>query len=345
MNSTVFKAFCRRRAAKGFLLLCLILTIAGCGSVSVQPQSLFVFYATPGSKGAEWLWARHYSAAGNPEEGPIKLGRLGLVAQTQIVTSGPSHQILVTLGHHIVAITRSQQVRPYAQLPAPYDALSIRWLSSALYAVVQTPSASHAQVWRFEKNRWQKVRRSLPQGIVTLVVGPMGMPSAFVVDPHRAYIIGLTAHGPSYPIFSGGAPAGTVGFARGTAIIPYASGQRGFGQWIAHQNARHSMRYSFSGVRRAVLAILPGWPLWGLTVQGLVSYRGTRPQWSKMLPWPSPREATMVVVGQRGTPWLVILDGPSQGIWFNQRTGRFGPSFAIVVPDPAVVRAVALSAP
>ncbi len=329
--------------ARGFILLTcsLLLLLTGCGAHSIPSADLLALYTTPTTVGSEWLWARRFSPGGNPLGSSQRLGVLGPVAQTELATRGPHFSTFITLGSKIISLSRTQRIRAVASMPPGYYALSVRWWSSGLLAVVESYRATHAQIWRWRHGSWQVLRKSLPEGIVTLIDGPSAQPVALIVDPHRVYTVSVFSPGLHYPQFDHGSPQGTAGFAGIREVIPYAAGSHGFGQWIARPKTQRGSRQDFESVQQAVLEMAQGSPLWGVTVHGMVPYHGTKPQWSQIRNWPVPMQTTMVVEG-RGTPWILILDGASQGVWFNIGSGHYGPQFAITMPYPDVVREVSI---
>ncbi|MCL5971799.1 MAG: hypothetical protein M1499_04460 [Firmicutes bacterium] len=326
------------------MLTCsLLLLLAGCGVHNIPSADLLALYTTPATAGTEWLWASQFSSDGHPLGTSQRLGVLGPVAQTELATRGPNFVTFITLGTKIISLSRTQRVRVVAPMPPGYYALSVRWWPSGLLAVVESDKASHVQIWRWKHGDWQVLRKSLPEGIVTLIDGPSAQPMALIVDPHRVYTVPVFSRSLQYPVLNGGSPQGTAGFAGLREVVPYATGARGFGQWTATPQTPRGSRQRFVSVQQAVLEMAPGSSLWGLTVHGMVPYHGTKPQWAHIRYWPAPMQTTMVVEG-RGTPWLLILDGASQGIWFNVRSGNYGPQFAITMPYPDVVREVAIIA-
>lgn len=332
--------------ARGFawLTLSMLLWLAGCSAHSNSPSAdLLTLYTTPSKDGIEWIWENRFSPDGHPLGSARRLGILGPVAQTEIATRGPHQSTFITLGNKIVSLSKTQEVRTVAVLPPGYYALSIRWWPLGLLAVVESDKASHAQIWSWRQGNWKVLRKSLPEGIVTLIDGPLAHPMALIVDPHRVYTVSVFSRGLHYPVFDHGSPQGTAGFVGNTEVIPYAAGARGFGQWTAKPNTKRGSRQHFLSVQQAVIEMAQGSPLWGVMARGMVPYHGTRPQWSQIRYWPTPMQTTMVVEG-RGTPWILILDGASQGVWFNVRSGDYGPQFSITMPYPDVVREVAIIA-
>lgn len=302
-----------------------------------------VIYATPSSSGAETLWARSYNAHGKPSGSSVRLGALGLVAQTQIATFDPKrHGLLVTLGSKICVVTGSRS-RLFITVPKPWQVLSIHWIQGALYAVVERPGQSHGSIWTLQSHKWQVVDSELASGIVTLMAGPLGHPTAWVVDPHHADTVVLDASRQwRYPAFRGGSPGGTVAFQKTAEVVPYAEGAKGFGQWVGYPNRLAIHKKIFPSARQAVIAVASGDRLWGMGALGMIPYRGLHPLFTHIHRWPIVMQTTLVRVGS-GKPWLVVLDGPSEGLWFNTRTGQFGPRFTIILPFGDIARAVVVT--
>lgn len=309
---------------------------------TASPKGLTILYATPSASGAETLWASTDSAEGVPQENPIRLGHLGLVAQAQIATwDARSHSVLVTMGSSIRAVFGSRS-QLFAAVPSPWTVLSIRWLNGVLYAVAERPGQSHASVWTYGSHVWRVVTSQLPEGIITLLPGPEGIPTAFIVDPHHAYTVVLQSNQKwEYPAFSHGNPQGTVAFSQRAELIPYAQGAQGFGQWTGYPHSRTGRRVSFAGAGRAVIEVTAGDRLWGIGAYGMIPYDRLTPRFGQIERWPMPMQTTVVAVGL-GKPWLVVLDGPAQGLWFNTDTGHFGPHFTVNLPSGDVVRGVAV---
>lgn len=308
--------------------------------LTAMPGRLLVIYATASATGGETLWVAPYSAQGHETGSPIRLGRLGLVAQSQIATFDQNrHILLITLGSTVRAVVGSGS-QLFASVPKPWVVLSIHWMQGNLYAVAERPGQSHASLWKFKGRNWKVVDNRLPSGIVTLTEGPLGLPTVFVADPHHAYtlVVGSSRSG-QYPEFIGAAPQGTVAFYKTAELVPYADGSQGFGQWIGYPNRGLGIKRPFANAGQAVIEVVHGERLWGIGAFGMIPYRGIHPLVKEIHRWPMVMQTTLVPVGS-GDPWLVVLDGPSQGIWFNTQTGQFGPRFQIILPSGDIARAV-----
>lgn len=310
----------------------------GPGGRTARPDRLWILYALPRGAG-ETLRAAALSPTGRVMAPPLALGPLGLVSQTQIMTVMPAG-FLVTVGSR-VAWVRPGSVRWYRPLASRADIVgSLRYLGGRVWLVGENRITGAVRIYRWRPGHPAVPVRRVPEGIVTLERGPGGTAALFVVTPASAIIVPLQGARRPYPPFWG-VPQGTVGFAGQTALIPYTAGRTGFG--LAKVSPSGIARVTFASVQRAVLAVTDTNPVWGLTLAGMVPYRQRAGQfdWAARRPWPRRLLAEPVVVGS-GQPWILVLDGPADGFWFNVAAGQFGPAFQIKVPWPAVVRAMAL---
>lgn len=319
--------------------------IVGCGTtlshqVSPLQGKLYLIYALPNTNRGETLWERSYTASGHPVSGPVRLGRLGLIAQSQIAT-GTSHGIAVTTGHRVVSI-QNRLMRRIVTVPPGQTVLSIRFVQNRLYAVVENVTNNRVTVDRVSRGHsLHTVWAGLPLGITSIWVGPHQYPFVSIMRPFSALIEQIAPIKRSYPWLSQVAPQGTVGFSRSSPIVPFSEGRNGFGVKKIGRISTQTIR--FSSVYQAAIEVTDTQPLWGLSPTGMVPYSVSRSRflWSRLKSWPRPLKTTATMAG-RG-PWIVILDGPSQGFWFNVVSGHFGPSFQIKAPWRAVVRATVLS--
>lgn len=293
------------------------------------PPNLWIFYArATGTQ--EMLWGRRYTAAGRPRGTPLKLGPLGLTQETEVAGAGEG-AVWVTTGPMVFGIREGRVWRRY---PAPSGAqvLSLAVFSGRLYGVVESRQARRVSVmaWR---HRWRTVKSGMPLGITTLVAGPHHSVWALTAEPHKARLTEVAGGQRAYGTASL-EPQGTAGFAGNQPIIPYARGASQFGYWSRRAHA-------FASVYQAAISVTNTQPLWGLGVRGMIPFASGRFRFGRTVPWPSPQATTLVVIGQ-GHPWIAVLDGFSQGRWFNVETGQFGPGFQIKTPWWAVVRAASL---
>lgn len=303
----------------------------GTAATSAGPPTLWLFYArATGIR--EALYARHYSSQGHPLGRAISLGRLGLVQETEVASAGLPGWEWVTLGTCVVGIYHGAVVRRLAA-PAGMSALSIADLSGNLYAVVESPRSQQVAIDRWSGRGWRQVLGDFPVGITLLVPGSHHTVWVWVADPHRAWLFEVSGglevlHTPRIE------PQGSVGFSQGHPLVPYAKGTNTFGYWNGREHV-------FSSVYEAAISVTDTIPLWGLGVHGMIPYRHGRFAFRRTVFWPHPQTTSPQALSSSGS-WVAILDGFSQGVWFNVATGRFGPGFQIKTPWWAVVRAASL---
>lgn len=301
-----------------------------------KPQpvpSLWFFYArATGLK--ETLYGRHYSARGRPLGPPVRIGKLGLIQETDDAAPAPGGWEWVTLGRSVVGLYHGH-VASRRPAPADQDILSIAESPQGqLDAVVERAQSNRVAIDQWRGGHWQTLLAGLPIGITTLVQGPRSSTWALVAQPTRAYLDEVQGGHQRYrtPTLQ---PQGTVGFFGSEPVLPYATGVDTFGFWTGR-------RHQFSSVYHAAVSVADTAPLWGLGVRGMIPFLHGRFLPEKVVPWPHrmPTTPEPLVSGQ--SSWVAILSGFSQGTWFNVKTGRFGPSFQIKTPWWAVVRAASL---
>lgn len=322
-----------------------VLSILGLGAIAWArstgraplPQArLEVCYALPARQSAEDLVCRPFSPTGEPQGRPTHLGRLGLVAQTGVATAD-GNGFLVTVGGAVDAV-QGGRIRTIARAPHGWTVLEVKNIAGQVWALLERAGAHRARVAVWTRGHWRQ-RDILPHGIAEFLVGPQGIPAVAVMTPMSARVIFLSHRAASPPPLTGVAPQGSVAFVHDTALIPFATGVNGFG--LAQGQGKAMREKVFRSVRRAVIMVTNTTPVWGISPSGMIPWRSGRFATDAVLPWPKPLPGTMTVIG-RGTPWIVIVAGMSQGVWFNVAKGRFGPSFQIKTPWRAVVRAIAL---
>lgn len=295
------------------------------------PPTLWLYYArATGAK--EVLWARHYTSAGRALGPAIRVGPLGLVQQTEVAASGPRGWQWVTLGSTVAGI-EDGRVRLKHPAPKGRQILSITDFRAQLDVVVESADGGGIGIDQWQGSTWVPLLRDLPVGITTLLQGADGSLWAMVAQPDRAWLKELS--GGSTRVWTPAIePQGTAGFDGNQPLVPYARGSNRFGYWDGQLHA-------FSSVYQAALSVTDTAPLWGIGVRGMIPYVNHQFKNAKAVRWPGPEATTTVVVGEGG-PWIAVLDGFSQGNWFNVQTGRFGPAFQIKTPWWAVVRAASL---
>lgn len=297
---------------------------------TASPPDLWIFYARATST-QEVLYGRRYSPQGVALNRPIRLGRLGLVQPIEVASAGPSGHQWVTTGRTLLVLGRHRVIKTIPA-PAGYDLLSVKSISGALYGVAESLHGSSVVIDRLSGGAWVMAKGGLPLGITTLAAGPHRSVWVLVADPRRADLQEIWP-GQQSLVLKGMEPQGTLGFGGGMPVITYADGSNGFGWW-------DGQRHPFRSVYQAAISVSDTSPLWGLGVRGMIPFRGGRFDLAQTAYWPGRETTTPQVVGSG--PWIAVMDGFSQGRWFNVDSGRFGPSFQIKTPWWAVVRAASL---
>ncbi|MDA8192591.1 MAG: hypothetical protein M0Z53_01145 [Thermaerobacter sp.] len=301
----------------------------------VAPGFIEVCYAVR-TAGGETLACRSYSASGGARGPAVAVGRLGLVAEAQ--TAGAVPGAIVTTTGFAVKIVRAGRVHTMARAPADWTLLAVRRVAGRIWTVAENVAKRQDVIGRLGANgRWDWVKTPIPAGITTLLRQPSGQLAVAVMSSHRARV--LSGKGRPLASVGGITPQGTVGFAEGKTLVPFASGSNGFG--LALVAARQVQYQLYPSVYRAVIEVTDTSPVWGVSPEGMVPFRQGRFRFSERRRWPRPLPGTITLVGS-GRPWMLVVDGNSQGVWFNVQTGRYGPGFQINTPWPAVVRAIAL---
>ncbi len=327
--------FSKGRKALFFLGLAIVVGVLWTAYPRPLPVSnvpdLWIFYARATGVN-EVLFGRRYTARGKPAGSVLRLGRLGLVQEAETASNGPQGWEWVTTGGAVFGIHGGRVV---ARRPAPQGSqiVSLAVVDNTLQAVAERMDGSHVSVLVWKSDGWVEEATNLPLGITTLLAGPGQSVWSLTAEPDRARLTEITGGRIQYRT-GRLEPQGTAGFVDGTPIIPFAAGRSTFGYWTG-------TRHDFASVYRAAISVTDTNPLWGLGVKGMIPYQGGAFQTRHLVPWPHPQETTPVMLGGDG-PWIAILDGFSQGQWFNVETGTFGPQFQIKTPWWAVVRAASL---
>ena len=318
----------------------LLSEMVGCGvqhptSFPSLPHIVACYVLPHGTQGQ--MTCRQYNAHGRPVGAAQSLGPLGLVAEAQVAGSWPGG-FVVTTGRLIETVV-NYHTREWVRVPRGWTILSVRRIHGRLWFVAEN---LHHQQLRAGKaltaGHWSWARQPIPLGITTLVRTANDLPAVAVMTPTSAQVIYLEGQ-KNLPPLVNVAPQGSVGFWSGAALVPYAKGSSSFG--VAKLTTHGIMRQRAPSVYRAVIEISDTNPPWGVTVRGMVPIQKGQGVFSHLVPWPHPMPGTMTIVGS-GHPWILVVDGNSQGVWFNTQTGHYGPRFQINTPWRAVVRAIAL---
>lgn len=301
-------------------------------STPASLPTLWIFYARA-TGNREILFARHYSPRGRALGTAIRVGPLGLVQETQVAGAGQDGWEWVTVGSAVYGI-HGGRVGQKISAPAGYDVLSVADFGNGLDGVAETVNGSKVVVYHWDGKRWVAATSPLPVGITTLAAGSGQSVWALIAQPDRAWLQQVSP-GHSRLATPALQPQGTVGFFNGSPIVPYASGTSAFGYW-----SRGSHR--FASVYDAAIAVTDTTPLWGIGVKGMIPFRHGQFVSADVIKWPSRQVTAPQSLGQGNRAWIAILDGFSQGRWFDVDTGQFGPAFQIKTPWWAVVRAASL---
>ncbi len=294
--------------------------------------TLWIFYARTAGRG-EILYARNYSARGQPMGAPLRLGRLGLVAENEVAFPGTHGWEWVTTGGAVLGI-RSGRVRDRLPAPPKTTILCIADISGALDGVVESRAGNHIAVDRWDGRSWRTLATSLPVGITTLEEGLQGSLWALIADPTQVWLKEVRPRSELVHV-ARVEPQGTVGFSWRGPVLPYTRGLKAFGYW---RDGLHR----FGSVYQAAVSVTDTEPLWGVGVAGMIPFAAGQFQNPRTVRWPHRQITTPEVLNGGNSAWVAVLDGFSQGTWFNVRTGRFGPDFQIKTPWWAVVRAASL---
>ncbi len=324
-------------------LLCAALALTGCGvsPPAAPPLGLAVAFAHQARAYHETLQVGHYSAQGHEIGRKVNLGALGLVAQTQIMAS-VGRTLWVTTGYSVWRIRYGGLRDKVWTAPRGQTILSVAWAAGHLWAV--TEPVMHSRHVRIYEDTGTWVLRALtPLAITTIEGGPHGSVAVLSAMPESA-VLSLLSASESQPVRSwkvAHQPQGTVAFTGHTAYVPVSIGLRGFAVSeidTAGRGSQHLVRYS--SVWRAVTAVISGRRPYGIAVKGLVPLKSGPLNWNALQDWPHPMQATITEAGGGAGLWVLILDGPSQGYWFNTAADHFGRAFSVTAPAGSFSRAV-----
>jgi hypothetical protein len=134
-------------------------------------------------------------------------------------------------------------------------------------------------------------------------------------------------------------PQGSLAFAGMLGYVPVSIGMQGFAMAEIDTAGRGFERLQrYASVWSAVDGVIPALEPYGISVDGLIPLKAGPLPWTKLQRWPHPMLATVTTVETGCGPW--VLDGSSQGYWFNIGSDHFGQAFAVSAPAGAFSRAV-----
>lgn len=296
-------------------------------------RGLVVLYAMPKGLNEEAFIARFAARGGLSLTHPVALGALGLIGQVKpLVAEGMTWQ--ATIGRQVLW-GQGADVKVYMDVESQMTMLSLGWSGKSLYGALAALNGGETLIGRVSAKGFDR-QATVPSGIAALWSSSRG-PQISVIQPNR-----ILCYGPrfrSQGVVSGVQASFWMGARGDSSLVAYSQGRRRFG-W-AQVSAGHVLRQTTSDPRRALLGISDTNHPWGFGALGVVPWRGRSFDGQRLKPWPVAMPATISVAGNSQSPWIIFLAGMAQGLWFNTRTGRFGPGFHIEVPKGAVIRQVA----
>lgn len=325
---------------KGALLIFFALILAGCSAFSgrSRPPGIAILFAKQSKNGHETLVLGRYNAKGQREGPWISIGRLGLVAQTQIMASHGGN-LWITTGLSLKQFAQSGSVRTLWSAPGHSAILSVDYIAGHLWAIVEPIDGRVVDIYRRQQGHFVNIATG-PLAITTLYPAPFDQLGILRVWPDKAQVQLWQPDRKSRQWTVHAVPQGTMGLTKTKGYLPVTEGLHKFGMASVSLKGTHlpSIRF-YRHVSQAVIEVIPSNPLYGITVQGVVALPGSK---SRPVPrkWPQPLLATVTTAVQSPASWLIILDGPSQGLWFNPRSDSFGPVFQVTAPKGAFPRAV-----
>ncbi len=326
---------------KGTLVVFCVLILAGCGQLPAQGQlpDMAVLFAREAHNARETLQVASYSARGKRQGPRIYLGLLGLVAQTQIMASHKG-TLWITTGYALKQITPSHSVRTVWSAPNHSTILSVDYIHNHLWAIVEPLGGRFVDIYCEQQGHFIDRIRG-PLAITTLYPAYGGV-GVLRVWPNQAQLELWPFHGNPRQWTLHGVPQGTMALTKTTGYLPMSTGLNRFG--IATVSLKGAMSGSrihfFHNVDDAVLQAIASNPPYGVTVQGIMPLSAGAKSPPILRKWPQALSTTITTAMKSPTSWLIILDGPSQGLWFNPRLDRFGPTFQVTAPKGDFPRAV-----
>ncbi|WP_139061690.1 hypothetical protein [Sulfobacillus thermosulfidooxidans] len=313
------------------------LGISGCGANS-SPPDMAIAFARTSAAGTEKLLVGRYTAQGQPQGHLLNLGSLGLVAQSQIMASH-GRFLWVTTGSSLYQLTPRGHAHLIWKAPSHSTILSVDYISGRLWAIVERIDGQHVDLYCLRHGHFVHELRG-PLAITTLYPAHRDQMVILRVWPNKAQVI---LWGYSRGIIQQWTvphvPQGSIAVGSTDMYLPITEGLRKFGVVIlplTHLGYPHL--HVFSSVQDAVIEVIPSHPVYGLTLKGLIPITGVTFSDKGLVKWPQPLQTTVTSV--LSSSWVIILDGPSQGLWFNARADRFGSAFHVTAPPNAFPRGV-----
>ncbi|SMC02508.1 hypothetical protein SAMN00768000_0629 [Sulfobacillus thermosulfidooxidans DSM 9293] len=311
--------------------------LSGCGGNN-SPPDLAIAFARTTATGTEDLLVGRYTAQGHPQGHLINLGSLGLVAQSQIMASH-GRLLWVTTGSALYQLTPSGHDHLIWKAPSHRTILSVDYISGRLWAVVERVDGQSVDLYCQHHGHFVQVLQG-PLAITTLYPAHQGQMVILRVWPDKAQVTlwGYT-RGVIQQWTVAHVPQGSVAVGTRDVYLPVTEGLRNFGiEILPLTHLGHRQLHMFSSVKDAVIEVIPSHPAYGLTLKGLIPLTGVSFSDQDLVKWPQPLQTTVTSV--LSASWVIILDGPSQGLWFNARGDRFGPAFQVIAPPNTFPRAV-----
>lgn len=296
-------------------------------------RRLVVLYAMPKGLDEEAFVALFAARGGRSLAHPRALGTLGLIGQIKpLVAEGTTWQ--ATIGKQVLW-GQGAHVHVYMDVPSEMTMLSLGWSGKSLYGALADLSGGKTLIGRVSAHGFER-QATVPSGIAALWSSSGGLRIS-VVQPDR-----ILCYGPQFR--SGGVVSGVqasfwMGARGDSSLIAYSQGKWRFG-WV-QVSPGHVLRHTTNDPRRALLGFSDTNHPWGFGAFGVVPWQSRSLDAHRLRHWPVAMPATISVAGNSQSPWIIFLAGMAQGLWFNTRTGRFGPGFHIDLPKGAIIRQVA----
>ncbi len=319
-----------------FVSLSIAVVVTGTAPAPVQPVGLVALYVIPGDRGEE-AWVGTFGAQGGPPESkPVRLGPMGLVAQTNaLVTRRRTWQ--ATLGG-MVLWGAAGRIVGRMKVPEGMTMLSLGWSGGSLYGMESSLRGGPLALVRFDGYHDRRVGQ-VPAGIASLWPSANAGPKVSVIEENDVTWYGHDGTEASKTLHHVAASF-WVGYRGNQGLVAYSQGPRRFGwAWL---NFRSIQRITTMDPKRAVLGVIDASPLWGFGVFGVVPWDHQHFEFDRVRRWPGSMPTTITLV-ENGGPWSLILGGAGQGYWFDADGGHFGARFRLQLPTRAIIRQLGMA--